>query len=128
VPSVGQLQEALSALASCKGRPTIIFPSTMLSSRATIEIAVAVLYKQLVAAGGCPVGCQLGGPWPRLPPRCTVHAVANCNIHPNIERIQPPSGLNAACSTTPCAGVPDVRLPSYQKLHDEVLQHSMTRG
>ena len=42
----------LSALNSCKGRPTIIFPSTMLSSRATLEIAVAVLYKQLVAAGG----------------------------------------------------------------------------
>lgn len=46
----------LSGLQACRGRPTIIFPSTMLTSRATVEMAVMVLYEQLVAAGE-------GGSW-----------------------------------------------------------------
>jgi hypothetical protein len=65
----------LSALGACKGRPTVIFPSTMLSSRATVEIALSVLYEQLSAAGGwwalgrarflpSPVCCSQGSPQP----------------------------------------------------------------
>ncbi len=41
----------LTALEACRGRPSIIFPTTLVASRATVEIAASILYESLAEIG-----------------------------------------------------------------------------
>jgi hypothetical protein len=41
----------LSALEACRGRPSIVFPTTLLASRATVEMAASILYESLAEIG-----------------------------------------------------------------------------